>query len=45
MNAIDKFMPLVLQIEEEEQVPCPIISSQDGLHFLYIRHNNLFRKF
>lgn len=42
MQAIEKFMPLILQIEEEEQAPTPIISTQDGVHFLYIRHNNLF---
>ena len=42
MTAIDKFMPLILQIEEEEATPSPIISTQDGIHFLYIRHNNLF---
>ncbi|KAL2917367.1 AP-1 adaptor complex mu subunit Apm1 [Polyrhizophydium stewartii] len=42
MSAIDKFMPLVLEVEEEQQTPSPIISSDDGINFLYIRHNNLF---
>lgn len=44
MTAVDKFMPLILQIEEEESTPSPIVSTQDGIHFLYIRHNNLFCK-
>ena len=44
MSSIDKFMPLIYQIEEEELAPSPIISSEDGIHFLYIKHNNLYRK-
>ena len=44
MTAVDKFLPLILQIEEEELTPSPIVSTQDGIHFLYIRHNNLFCK-
>ena len=42
MSSIEKFMPLILQVEEEESTTSPIVS-QDGIHFLYIRHNNLFR--
>jgi AP-1 complex subunit mu len=42
MSCIDKFMPMILQVEEEGQLSTPIISTNDGLHFLYIRHNNLF---
>lgn len=42
MSSIEKFMPLILQVEEEELTPSPILSSQDGIHFLYIRHNNLY---
>jgi hypothetical protein len=42
MSSIEKFMPLILQVEEEESATSPIVS-QDGIHFLYIRHNNLFR--
>jgi AP-1 complex subunit mu len=41
MSSIEKFMPLILQVEEEDITPSPILS-QDGIHFLYIRHNNLF---
>ncbi|KAI8907364.1 Mu homology domain-containing protein [Gorgonomyces haynaldii] len=40
MSSIEKFMPLVLQQEEDEQIN-PIMS-QDGVHYLYIRHNNLY---
>ncbi|KAJ3091895.1 AP-1 complex subunit mu-1 [Quaeritorhiza haematococci] len=42
MSAVEKFMPLVLEAEEEEQTPSPIISTDDGVNFLYIRHNNLY---
>jgi len=42
MSAVDKFMPLILEIEEEEQTPTPVISTDDGVHFLYVRHNNLY---
>lgn len=35
-------MPLILSSEEEESNQTPIIASQDGTYFLYIRHNNLF---
>ncbi|KAI8846220.1 Mu homology domain-containing protein [Chytridium lagenaria] len=42
MTAIEKFMPLVLEAEEEEQTPSPVINTEDGINFLYIRHNNLY---
>ncbi|KAJ3289052.1 AP-1 complex subunit mu-1 [Borealophlyctis nickersoniae] len=42
MTAIEKFMPLILEAEEEEQTPSPIMSSEDGINFLYVRHNNLY---
>lgn len=42
MTAVEKFMPLVLQAEEEEQTPTPIVSTEDGINFLYIRHSNLY---
>jgi AP-1 complex subunit mu len=42
MTAIDNFMPLIALIEEEELAPSPIVSSEDGIHFLYIKHNNLY---
>ena len=43
MTSIEMFMPLVLQVEDEELPPSPILSTPDGLHFLYIRHNNTYR--
>ncbi len=42
MKAIDTFMPLILQAEEDEVTPTPLISTQDGIHFLYIKYNNLY---
>jgi hypothetical protein len=45
MTAVEKFMPLVLEAEEEEQTPSPVISTDDGVNFLYIRHNNLYRMY
>ncbi|KAJ3146022.1 AP-1 complex subunit mu-1 [Geranomyces variabilis] len=42
MSAVEKFMPLILEAEEEEQTPTPIMSSEDGIHFLYVKHNNLY---
>lgn len=40
MTAIEKFMPLLLAAEEEDNVT-PVLSS-GGVHYLYIRHNNLY---
>ncbi|KAI9197438.1 adaptor complex AP-3 domain-containing protein [Polychytrium aggregatum] len=42
MSAVEKFMPLVLAAEELDQTPSPVISTEDGVHFLYIRYNNLY---
>jgi AP-1 complex subunit mu len=42
MTAIDKFMPLIIKSEDEEAVLTPIISTEEGVNFLYIRHNNLY---
>jgi len=35
-------MPLVLAAEEEEQTLSPILSTEDGVNFLYVKHNNLY---
>jgi AP-1 complex subunit mu len=43
MTAIEKFLPL-LENEDEEAIQTPIVSSEEGVHFLYIRHSNLYRK-
>ncbi|KAI8828631.1 Mu homology domain-containing protein [Chytriomyces cf. hyalinus JEL632] len=42
MSSIDKFMPLLMDAEEDELTPSPIVSTDDGITFLYIRHNNLY---
>lgn len=41
--SIEKFMPLILNAEELDQTPGPCLKSDDnGIHFLYIKHNNLY---
>ena len=40
MSAVEKFMPLVLEAEEE-QAPTPCFT-HEGVNYLYIRHNNLY---
>ena len=40
MSAIDDFLPLVL--DDEFESSCPILTSENGIHFLYIKHKNLF---
>ncbi|KAI0237088.1 AP-1 adaptor complex mu subunit Apm1 [Massospora cicadina] len=40
MAAVEKFMPLLLAAEEEDNAT-PILTTQ-GIHYLYIRHNNLY---
>ena len=42
MSAIDTFLPLVLDSEDEDSIQTPIVSTQEGVNFLYIRHNNLY---
>lgn len=41
-SAIEKFLPLVLEIEEEGQQVTPCFSSQ-GINYMHIRHSNLYR--
>ncbi|KAK9719246.1 AP-1 adaptor complex mu subunit Apm1 [Basidiobolus ranarum] len=41
MTAVEKFMPLLLETEEEEQTLTPVIT-HEGVNYLYIRHNNLY---
>lgn len=46
MSCIEKFMPLIMEAEEDDQVPTPIISTGDGsIHFCYVKHNNLYCEF
>ena len=41
MSAVENFMPLVLEAEEEQQAPTPCFT-HEGINYLYIRHNNLY---
>ena len=43
MSAVEKFLPLVLEAEEDGQTPAPCFTD-DGINYMYIRHNNLFCK-
>jgi hypothetical protein len=38
---IERFLPLVLDIEEEGQQVTPCFSSQ-GINYMHIRHSNLY---
>ncbi|KAJ3196325.1 AP-1 complex subunit mu-1 [Entophlyctis luteolus] len=42
MSTVEKFMPLVMDAEDEDHNPSPIVSTEDGISFLYIRYNNLY---
>jgi AP-1 complex subunit mu len=44
MSAVEKFLPLVLEAEEDGQTLAPVFTD-DGTSYLYIRHNNLYCKF
>jgi AP-1 complex subunit mu len=39
---VERFLPLVLDIEEEGQQVTPCFSSQ-GINYMHIRHSNLYR--
>lgn len=43
LSYVERFLPLVLDIEEEGQQVMPCISSQ-GINYMHIRHSNLYRK-
>ncbi len=42
MSSIDKFMPLLVQAEENEETVGPVVTSDDGVHFLYVKHSNVY---
>lgn len=44
MSKVEQFLPLILQQEEIEQAPTPVISTDDGVTFLYVKYNNLYSK-
>ena len=39
---IERFLPLVLELEEESQQVPPCVTSQ-GINFMHIRHSNVYR--
>lgn len=41
MNAIDKFIPMLVDMEEEGTIN-PIISHEDAT-FIFVKHNNIYR--
>ena len=43
MAEIDHFMPLLMQ-HEEEGLLCPVLS-HGSVHFMWIKHSNLYRIF
>jgi hypothetical protein len=42
-SCIERFLPLVLEIEEEGQQVTPCFSNQ-GINYMHIRHSNLYRE-
>jgi AP-1 complex subunit mu len=40
---VERFLPLILDIEEEGQQVTPCFSSQ-GINYMHIRHSNLYRE-
>lgn len=42
-SCIERFLPLVLDLEEEGQQVIPCFSSQ-GINYMHIRHSNLYRE-
>ncbi|KAI8052514.1 Mu homology domain-containing protein [Syncephalis plumigaleata] len=41
MAAVDRFMPILQELEEDGQTPTPVLSDK-GVHYMYIRHNNVY---
>jgi AP-1 complex subunit mu len=41
-TTVEKFLPLLLDMEEESQLVTPCFTSQ-GVNYMFIRHNNLYR--
>lgn len=39
---VERFMPLILEMEDEGQPIMPCFSSQ-GINYMHIRHSNLYR--
>jgi AP-1 complex subunit mu len=43
MSCIEKFMPLMME-KEEEHADSPVYE-KDGISYVYVKHMNIFRKF
>lgn len=43
LSYVERFMPLVLDMEEEDQQVMPCFTSQ-GINYMHIRHSNLYRE-
>jgi AP-1 complex subunit mu len=41
MAAVDRFMPILQELEEDGQTPTPVLFDK-GVHYMYIRHNNVY---
>lgn len=35
-------MPLLMEKEEDAEVVTPVVSSEDGVHYLYVLHNGVY---
>ena len=44
LSYVERFLPLVLEIEEEGAQVTPCFTSQ-GINYMHIRHSNLYRAF
>lgn len=42
-SCVDKFLPLILDMEEEN-VPLTPCFTDEGINYMHIRHNNLYRE-
>ena len=43
LSYVERFLPLILDFEEEGTTVTPCFSSQ-GINYMHIRHSNLYRK-
>lgn len=42
VNAVDKFIPLTIENEDDEAAAGPVIQG-DGVSYVYVKHNNVYR--
>lgn len=43
MSAVDKFMPMILDAEDNEgETLGPVLQGDNGINYVYIQHNNLY---